>query len=1637
MADVEVVRRPLAATYGRRRRDETPLSDAEGQSSQPSPPARDSLFLDSSPLNKEESHRSRYATNDEETGNTSASSSDERDRAAFKPRSSSIGLAPPQPSRIAGLENSDDDDDDDEETSQNALDRVRAQLGVSHPSSSNGSGSRRDAATSSLSSAPSLSQPQRPGAGNSKAIYDSDADEEDSFVHRTAASRPNRVGLLAGRMKARMTTSSSTDDQTRPCFGSQRSASPRRSFVLSDDDSSHSDSAPDSQLAQLRKDRLAATQRKQKLEEMAAKRRQAAEAEVSLEDDFFNNSHNDDAPATDDPIRSSSNVGEDSDEDYPDAHELIQRAAEQRRQHDGSVRGDSSVSSSKHRSSKSSKKATRPPKGPKPLSKKEQEEMHKMQAKIERSRPMPSLALQSHPVDRQEYSIAQLAAKFQQPESLPSADEDDPIESDTPRRPAPGTAVPAKGSMANAKPSTILTEGSCFSDPVAISSSHVSVEELQRRKAQEALKLRKQKWLQAQQENAQRPSSMADSIESTGSDLVFDMMSKPRAGAQAAEDEDDLTIIDSTAPSSSRRGLLFVSKLQERSRSNGASTKKAPADRSSKHAAQPAGMSAVDFKQAMLDKVRRQNISIRQAREMQAGGPARNAQHSQAAAQPNAAGDADESADVLKKMTARLQQQPDADEVADAADGHDGGSEDEDFWPEDSGSDDDHAGSGEEEDQIEDASAKVAQEYENNDGDSLAEDEADVMPPSSQNTNRSVGRTGMDSDEDEDDEVEMHTARPGKKRAQLAVVDEDDEEQHQQQQQQQHKDDSPPASAPLTGKSAGFGGGPGGLTQFFQDTQQSDHEELPESQRLAAQAASDASLHRTSAAPPSAGAPKPTNDSVLGQFFADTQLSQTPRGHSLDVIGATGRAKNADHFAFVPEGGSLGDAALSQFFNEGTQITRPTGQEEAGATGASLDAPGGSMPPPRTIPTDGFAALRRQAQGDGEDLLGSPDSILPSPDHSPGNFANFATPRAAPLEPARQYLNHEGFFTQTRPVASAPAPDSAGSRRRSLSVGSNRGGADSFASQWGATEPRATSADEDAEEHDVPSSPSARRKRFRRALQPLQGESEGEEEAGEEEEDEEEEEEADEGDSRGSGSDVDPDERHPAAEEDEEEDDDVGSAAEDDVHPGATANAWDVLKRAAQRADLAKSASKKKSRRRNEFIEGEAEESEDEEGTRQGGGLKGVFDKSDDEGNEDSDSDDDGADLEGLVDDVHERDEAAKDKLALARYQQDMDVDEAAALALAEKAAKGELRNKRRNRGLGAGLEGLLDDDFDEERLKRLASRPKGFVAKRRKLEGGDGMDLLASKAESRAFVEGYAETHDTGVGEGEYTFLAAAEDEGDESDDDEEEDEDEDRSEEEASPAKRDDDDLDELDRVFAQRITRKELAKELKERRKNQRRQRVASDDEYGDAPEEAQASVPPASRDFFASDESDDEVDRRVGAQAAAKRKAALPSFLHDRLNSSANSDKKARTSSVASRSRADAHHDDDDEEDDDPSTADPASALIEGLKRRRAVSPRTAERLARVAAEYGDRSDAASYVNAGQNGGGGSSITSFGARAARQVDRQKAGAGAFVGTRGSGEDARATAAAGGSGGDGRRRVAKSASGLLAKRVVEESQ
>ncbi|WFD36490.1 Diphthamide biosynthesis protein 2 [Malassezia cuniculi] len=176
--------------------------------------------------------------------------------------------------------------------------------------------------------------------------------------------------------------------------------------------------------------------------------------------------------------------------------------------------------------------------------------------------------------------------------------------------------------------------------------------------------------------------------------------------------------------------------------------------------------------------------------------------------------------------------------------------------------------------------------------------------------------------------------------------------------------------------------------------------------------------------------------------------------------------------------------------------------------------------------------------------------------------------------------------------------------------------------------------------------------------------------------------------------------------------------------------------------------------RSNAFVFGEAEESDEEDRVRDDahGGLAGIFsDKEASEG-EEEDSDDD-ADLESLLDDERDEDEETKDILAHKRYMQHREEDDAAVQALHERAAKGMLRSRRRGRIDGLGE--MLDDDADEDELRRRLRAPR-FQTKRRRIDG-DEMDVLAAREDTQAFVRQYTETHTSADDYAKYEFLDEA----------------------------------------------------------------------------------------------------------------------------------------------------------------------------------------------------------------------------------------------------------------------------------------
>ncbi|WFD26430.1 hypothetical protein MNAN1_001412 [Malassezia nana] len=171
------------------------------------------------------------------------------------------------------------------------------------------------------------------------------------------------------------------------------------------------------------------------------------------------------------------------------------------------------------------------------------------------------------------------------------------------------------------------------------------------------------------------------------------------------------------------------------------------------------------------------------------------------------------------------------------------------------------------------------------------------------------------------------------------------------------------------------------------------------------------------------------------------------------------------------------------------------------------------------------------------------------------------------------------------------------------------------------------------------------------------------------------------------------------------------------------------------------------------FVFGEADESEDE---AHHGGLAGVFsdreDGSDDDGDQDSDADDD---LSSLLDDESDEDAEAKDDAARQRYMQHRDEDDAAMQALHERATKGLLRHRRR--GKDDLLADLLDEDADEEELRRRIQAPQFRQGQRRKVDG-DGLDALAAREDAQAFVRMYSETHDATDKQAAYDFLDVGE---------------------------------------------------------------------------------------------------------------------------------------------------------------------------------------------------------------------------------------------------------------------------------------
>ena len=171
------------------------------------------------------------------------------------------------------------------------------------------------------------------------------------------------------------------------------------------------------------------------------------------------------------------------------------------------------------------------------------------------------------------------------------------------------------------------------------------------------------------------------------------------------------------------------------------------------------------------------------------------------------------------------------------------------------------------------------------------------------------------------------------------------------------------------------------------------------------------------------------------------------------------------------------------------------------------------------------------------------------------------------------------------------------------------------------------------------------------------------------------------------------------------------------------------------------------------FVFGEAEESDEDEQRGDHGGLAGVFsDKGSDSEKEEGSEDD--ADLSSLLDDESDSDNDEKDEAARKMFMQHQQEDDAAAQALHERATKGLLRHRRRGREDDM-LADMLDEDADEDELRRRLQAPRFAKSKRRQVEG-DGLDALAAREDAQAFVRTYTETHTTADDHAKYDFLHA-----------------------------------------------------------------------------------------------------------------------------------------------------------------------------------------------------------------------------------------------------------------------------------------
>lgn len=169
-------------------------------------------------------------------------------------------------------------------------------------------------------------------------------------------------------------------------------------------------------------------------------------------------------------------------------------------------------------------------------------------------------------------------------------------------------------------------------------------------------------------------------------------------------------------------------------------------------------------------------------------------------------------------------------------------------------------------------------------------------------------------------------------------------------------------------------------------------------------------------------------------------------------------------------------------------------------------------------------------------------------------------------------------------------------------------------------------------------------------------------------------------------------------------------------------NVFDVMQRAAnlQHRDAAKT---ERRLQKSEFIEGEAEESDDDAMMGFGPRNKVDEDEEDDESQDQT--------LTELVDDAAMDAETLAEHAVIEKHREHQQIDDEANEKLQKDVVAGNWKTKRRDRGIGFEDSDSEDDDDDDAKARRRK------MSKKRRIED-DSLEQLAKNPETLAFVQAY-----------------------------------------------------------------------------------------------------------------------------------------------------------------------------------------------------------------------------------------------------------------------------------------------------------